>query len=1113
MPGRPSARLLWLVALALGASTEAARAQSTPMLDGEKRVYARKDVLADSEQQKLAATVAAIESERSPRRFFLVVTRDPAAGVARTLVAEWTRLAQENPDVAWKPETSFVIVAHAGAEDVALEAPAAARDALKLSPFTFRDKLVGPHYAGPAKRGDLALGLLQLVQALSTWLADADEEFAKLRITEQEAGDPLRAAPSEPPNILSERLRSLEGRAAVLEQQGVELGPAEAHLAEARKHLQILLARPQDQRIEVVRDARGAAAELDAAAALVDREQTVRADLLSRLNDMERAIEAAQADPQVNVAELDKARKATADAGRDRMKNPLGAAHRLEEAEHALVAARPLPATTAPAPSALPISWKRLAAAVLALVLVFATGIVMVARAARAEARAAYLARRDEVIRDARSLREVFDKLRDRRDQVARTAAIAIPGTLAVELGLAAEAKAPEGTEATPSDFVLPAPPAPRGETERLLVTVGNGLAEIGAAWDSGERALEGADRLAGSAGMLRAEPFLAARRLLDLVPERADLEPVVAHVSVTADRLALVADEAKAALAASWTAVQRARTALDETARSSVSPLAFEEDVAELHDLVADSVFAASADPVRAVGLANAARDGAVALQAAAERALAMQLEITLVQDAVARVERLLEPGSSTGQDPRGACVRARGSLAEAAAALELGAPDEAQRELEQARTHLALAEEMLARGEEARRHGDTTVEQRRQEAADAKVALEKAKEVLAELEQTHGADATFDTRPVFEAALATLPLLDTEVEELGREATPLASPEAHARLLRLDAHVTELDRAARLVTDRRDQLKAARESLTPRAGELEKRLHELDDHAKQEDVALRQDTLDRIAALRAQVEKTAKEAREGTGAVLAVSRAIESLEAEVEGTRLDVVRDAFLCRRVLSARKAAEESVRHADDAIRRGTDRLAARARSQRARTLIERIDPTLTNPQTDWQVILEGYSCALRASRAARDLGSGKGAEISCFEHARMAAASGIRRAERHDVPLVRLDATEAQGFLRRALAEMPGNEAAAVDLAERAAQAADEARRNAILQLRERARAAEKALRELVRAHRTARESLDRGRRRADARRRAEWIAHRFVKPAPLPEPQAVDTPS
>ena len=1109
MPGRSAARLLWFVALALGASTEVVRGQSTPMLEGEKRVYARSDLLADVEQQKLAATVAAIESERSPRRFFLVVTRDPAAAVARTLVTEWTRLAQENPDVSWKPETSFVIVAHAGAEDVALEAPSAARDALKLSPFVFRDKLVGPHYAGPARRGDLALGLLQLIQALSTWLADADEEFAKLRITEQEAGDPLRTVPSDPPNILSERLRSLEGRAAGLEQQGVELGPAEAHLAEARKRLQVLLARPSDQRLEVARDARGAGAELDAAAALVDREQTARTDLLSRLNDMERAIEAAQADPQVNVTELDKARKATAEAGRDRMKNPLGASRHLEEAEHALVAARPLPTASAPPQASLPISWKRLAAAVLALVLVFATGIVMVARAARAEARAAYLARRDEVVRDARDLREVFEKLRDRRDQVARTAAIAIPGTLAVELGLVAtgDGKSPD------EPFVLPAPPAPRGETERMLVAAGNGLAEIGAAWDSGERALESADRLAGSAGHLRADPFLAARRLLDLVPERVDLEPVVSHVTVTADRLAMVAEDAKTALAGAWTAVQRARTALDETARSSVSPLAFEEDVAELHDLVADSIFAASADPLRAIGLANAARDTASALQAAAERALAMQLEITLVQDAVARVERLLEPGSSTGQDPRGACVRARGSLAEAAAALELGAPDEAQRELEQARAHLSLAEEMLARGEEARRQGDTTVEQRRQEAADAKVALEKAKEVLAELEQAHGEDATFDTRPVFEAASATLALLDTEVEELAREAPPLASPEAHARLLRLDAHVTELDRSARLVTDRRDQLKAARESLKPRADELERRLNELDEHAKQEDVALRQDTLDRIAQLRAQVEKTAKEAREGTGSVLVVSRTIESLEAEVEGTRLDVVRDAFLCRRVLSARKAAEESVRHADDAIRRGTDRLAARARSERARTLIEKIDPMLTNPQTDWYVVLEGYSCALRASRAARDLGSGKGAGIPCFEHARMAAASGIRRAERYDVLLTRLDTSEAQGLLRRALAELPGNEAAAVDLAERAAQAADDARRSALVQLRERARGADKALRELARAHRVARESLDRGRRCADARRRAEWIAHRFVKPAPLPEPQAVDTPS
>src|SRR5262249_34865742 len=151
-------------------------------------------------------------------------------------------------------------------------------------------------------------------------------------------------------------------------------------------------------------------------------------------------------------------------------------------------------------------------------------------------------------------------------------------------------------------------------ETEKLLLVAGNGLAEIGAAWDAGERALEAAERVARKAGLLRADPFLAARALLDLVPERVDLEPTVGHVRDTADRLADVAERAKAALAEAWSAVQRVLATLDETARSSVSPLAFEEDVAALHDLVADAVFAASVDPVRALGLAATVRDTASA-------------------------------------------------------------------------------------------------------------------------------------------------------------------------------------------------------------------------------------------------------------------------------------------------------------------------------------------------------------------------------------------------------------------------------------------------------------------------------------------------------------------
>jgi hypothetical protein len=218
--------------------------------------------------------------------------------------------------------------------------------------------------------------------------------------------------------------------------------------------------------------------------------------------------------------------------------------------------------------------------------------------------------------------------------------------------------------------------------------------------------------------------------------------------------------------------------------------------------------------------------------------------------------------------------------------------------------------------------------------------------------------------------------------------------------------------------------------------------------------------------------------------------------------------VHDAFVCRRVLSARKGAEEQVRHADDAIRRAKHRVAARARSRRARDLIEKIEPTLTSPATDWIVVLEAYSNVLRAARGARELGSGKHAHLPDGELARATAAAAIRRAERWDAPLIRADAKEAHALLQRALGELAGNESAGVDLAERAANAADEAVRAALATRRGQQRAAEKAGRELARAQRRAREEQDRKRRLEDGRRRAEWIARRFAKPAPLPEPAA-----
>ncbi|HZU96834.1 MAG TPA: hypothetical protein VFF73_09095, partial [Planctomycetota bacterium] len=725
-------------------------------------------------------------------------------------------------------------------------------------------------------------------------------------------------------------------------------------------------------------------------------------------------------------------------------------------------------------------------------------------RATRAEARFAYLARKDEVARDARDFRELLERQRARRDQAAKATPISIPGSLALELCLTATEK---------ETFTLAAPAFFRGDTERLLLEAGAGLAELGSAWDASERALEWAHHEAKKAGFLATVPFSRARRLLDLVPDRVDLEGAVASVSTAVDRLQVAPEDARAAVADMWALVQRARTALDAAPRSSVSPVAFEDELASMLDIVADATFAAAVDPVRCLRACQGARDQAAALEAALERSFATQLEIGLVMDEVSRVERSLDPTSPNGQDPRGACERARGSLAEAAAALEQGAPDEAEKELHQARTHLRLAEEMLARGEEAKKAGGSTLEQRRAEAAEARAALEKAREVLVKLEADHAPQATADVRPILDAALGTLPALDAALEDLAREEAPLASPQAHARLLRLDAHVTELDRAGHAVERRRQILDETRNQLRGRADELDRRLKEVDDHAKQEDVALRADTLERVKALRESVARVTGLVRgdQPSPDLLALARDVDAVEGELEEARLQVSRDAFLCRRVLSARKAAEDAIRSADDAIRRGTDRLAARARARRARELVEKVGEKLTKADSDWHVVLEAYSSALRAARGARDLGFQKQREASEGEHARFAASAAIRRAERWDAPLVRADTNEASSVFQRAQSELTSNESAAVDLFEKAAGLADEAVRTALQAVRDRSRAADITLREIAKTHRVAREAMERRRRVLDAKRRAEWIERRFAKAA-VEAPKA-DAPS
>lgn len=1164
MAGRGSARVVLTLALALGI-LQAARGQTAPALEGERRLYAFEDSLTLDQQEKLGGAIAAIESH-SGRHFFVIISRDPSVPLARATAADWRRRAPEDPQSAWRPESSILIVTTPGAEDTALELPPSVRDRLGLSPFTVRDQLIGPHFAVAARRGDLALALEKLLEAVEKWLADGEAAFGRESVAGLEDGD--RGLPIDGVSVLSERLSNLEGRTLWLEAEGAELKSIETHLIAGRRALRsVHVAGARGE--AAVKAAKATRDAIDLASSLVDSAETERAVLLDHCRRVRDAIDLARREVGGLTPELDAAQAAWSSATRERMRRPLASGRHLADAERALARARPIEKATPPPPPPPPLSitWRRLAAAFAALALVFGVGLLSVARATRAEARAAYLARRDEVTRDARELREVFDKLRDARDAVAPPSAVSIPGALAIELGLR-----PAGSDAKET-FTLAAPPCARGETERLLTEAATGLAEIGAAWDCGERALGEAARVARSAGFLAADAFIKARRLLDLVPERVELDEWVTSVRDTIERLEDAPDEARAAIALMWSELQKTRVTLDQTVLSSVSPHAFEEDLATALELVADAVFAATADPVRAVLVADAGKEAAIALQATAERALATQLEISLVGDAVARIERLLDPGETTGHDPRGACERARGSLAEAAAALELGAPDEAQRELDHARNHLHLAEEMLARGEEVRRSGGSTVDLRRAEATDAKRGLDKAKDALAEIERDFAVSAADDVRPILDAAVATVPLLDAALDELAKEPTPLTSPQAHARLLRLDAHVTEIDRAARLVFERLVQLKETRDQLRARADEVERRLRELDEHAKQEDVSLRADTLERVARVREAVARVTRTVREVTPAkaaepkpaeprpaepstaapataepapaeaakpaeapvsaepappvataatngdiapsapvradVLALARELDTAELELEEGRLDVVQDAFLCRRVLSARKAAEESVRAADDSIRRGSDRVAGRARSRRARDLIEKIEPTLTSAQTDWYVVLEAYSGVLRASRAARELGSGKHAQIPDGELARAAAAAAIRRAERYDAPLIRADVKEAQSLLQRAIAEMGSNEAAAVDLAERAAAGAEEALRGALLRRRLQARAGERAVRELAHTHRRSRETLDGYRRKDDARRRAEWIVRRFARPAE-PMPEALD---
>src|SRR5581483_8099648 len=115
-------------------------------------------------------------------------------------------------------------------------------------------------------------------------------------------------------------------------------------------------------------------------------------------------------------------------------------------------------------------------------------------------------------------------------------------------------------------------------------------------------------------------------------------------------------------------------------------------------------------------------------------------------------------------------------------------------------------------------------------------------------------------------------------------------------------------------------------------------------------------------------------------------------------------------------------------------------------------------------------------AIRAAYGARELAGRREGAGSDVRHALREARRALRHAERFDAAFVEVDAEPATVLVRRAVeAAEAGDEAQAVEFAEKAAAAADDARRAALARARALETKHEQATREAARVHRQARE--------------------------------------
>ncbi|HZU97611.1 MAG TPA: hypothetical protein VFF73_13005, partial [Planctomycetota bacterium] len=382
MPGGAKARLTTLALTVLTIFAHEARAQTAPLPEDEHRVQAAEEFLSNDAKAKLEETIAAVESERAPRRFFVVVRRElMLEAFARATAEEWGKRVQSGAETTWQPDSSYLIAVVPGTGEVAIECPGDQRDQLGLSPFIVRDDLAGKSFVGAARKNDLGHALERLVQALAAWLADADGEIARQRLQAMEEGDDPQAQVSvEPLRPLSERLFRIEERTFELEGKGVELPTVEQHLRTARKKLSELLAVPREHHEASARRARLLRDEMEAAEKILNAADKERHDVLElaavvkeALDHLKAELNAAPGEAPVHSVELERARASLLAAVNEAMKQPAEARGHLYDAQNAILRARmdatPPPAPVAPPPST---SWKRILLALLVLVLVFA---------------------------------------------------------------------------------------------------------------------------------------------------------------------------------------------------------------------------------------------------------------------------------------------------------------------------------------------------------------------------------------------------------------------------------------------------------------------------------------------------------------------------------------------------------------------------------------------------------------------------------------------------------------------------------------------------------------------------------------------------------------------